>query len=194
MGLVFNFRTQEVVYTRCGNYGNILSHYFDKNFVKATFLLKQLLKSWFHKTFFREFLVFPHCDTLAWNWRPPTQFMDLLTKSSLKFAMITLRFLFAIGSDVREILSDLRNTNQQFQELTDFAEIQNSKFEGLKYCANKWNSFAVEIIRKYFKIWKKSDFIFILNLSNPTTKMFPLHSCIFFVVPLHHFFLKVDFF
>ena len=66
--------------------------------------------------------------------------MDLLTKSSLKFAMITLRFLFAIGSDVREILSDLRNPNQQFQELTDFAEIQNSKFEGLKYyCANKWN-------------------------------------------------------
>ena len=104
--------------------------------------------------------------------------MDLLTKSSLKFAMITLRFLFAIGSDVREILSDLRNPNQQFQELTDFAEIQNSKFEGLKYyCANKWNFFsffAVEIIRKTFMIWKKKQFYFCHELIKSHHKNFSI--------------------
>ena len=30
---------------QCGNYGNSLSHLFDKNFVKVTFLLKKILKS-----------------------------------------------------------------------------------------------------------------------------------------------------
>ena len=37
----------------CGNYGNSLSYFFDKNFVKPTDLLKKLLKSWFHEMFFR---------------------------------------------------------------------------------------------------------------------------------------------
>ena len=27
---------------QCGNYGNLLSHFFDKNFVKLTFLLKKI--------------------------------------------------------------------------------------------------------------------------------------------------------
>ena len=27
--------------SKCGNYGKSLSHYFDKNFVKVTFLLKK---------------------------------------------------------------------------------------------------------------------------------------------------------
>ena len=35
-----------ILYSQCGNYGNLLSHFFDKNFVKATFLLKKILKSW----------------------------------------------------------------------------------------------------------------------------------------------------
>jgi len=30
-----------VAVTQCGNYGNLLSHSFDKNFVKVTFLLKE---------------------------------------------------------------------------------------------------------------------------------------------------------
>ena len=40
----------------------ILSHIFGKNFVKVTFSLKNLLKSWFDEFFFseREFHVFPH--------------------------------------------------------------------------------------------------------------------------------------
>ena len=48
----------------CGNYGNILSHIFGKNFVKVTALLKELLKSWFDEIFFGEsnFFLFPHCD------------------------------------------------------------------------------------------------------------------------------------
>ena len=39
--------------TQCGNNINSLSYNFDKNFVKATFLLKKLLKSWFHEIFFQ---------------------------------------------------------------------------------------------------------------------------------------------
>ena len=31
--------------SQCGNYGNSLSRFFEKNFVKATFLLNKLLKS-----------------------------------------------------------------------------------------------------------------------------------------------------
>ena len=30
---------------QCGKFGNLVSHFFDKDFVKATFLLKKLLKS-----------------------------------------------------------------------------------------------------------------------------------------------------
>ena len=37
----------------CGNFGNLLSRIFSKNFVKATFLLKKLLNSWFDEIFFR---------------------------------------------------------------------------------------------------------------------------------------------
>ena len=37
---------------QCGNYRNLLSQFFDRYFVKATFLLKKLLNSWFHETFF----------------------------------------------------------------------------------------------------------------------------------------------
>ena len=39
------------VFFTCGNYGNSLSHFFDKNFVKATFLLNKLLKRWFDEFF-----------------------------------------------------------------------------------------------------------------------------------------------
>ena len=34
-------------------YGNSLSPFFDKNFVKATFLLKKLLNNWFHEFLLR---------------------------------------------------------------------------------------------------------------------------------------------
>ena len=37
-------------YTHCGNYRNLVSHFFGKNFVKAI-LLKKLLKSWFDEIF-----------------------------------------------------------------------------------------------------------------------------------------------
>ena len=38
--------------THCGNYGNLLSNFSGKNFVKPTFLLKKSLKSWFDEIFF----------------------------------------------------------------------------------------------------------------------------------------------
>ena len=37
---------------QCGNYGILVSHFFGKNFVKATVLLYKSLKSWFDKIFF----------------------------------------------------------------------------------------------------------------------------------------------
>ena len=51
----------------CGNYGNLLSHFFDKNFVKVTFYAKKLQSFDFTKYFFCEskFLVFPHCDEVV---------------------------------------------------------------------------------------------------------------------------------
>ena len=48
--------------TQCGNHRNLLSHFFDKNFVKAMFLPKELLKSCFHEIFsVRELFDFTHC-------------------------------------------------------------------------------------------------------------------------------------
>ena len=48
---------------QCGNYGNLLSHFFGKNFVKITVLLLRLLNSWFDEIFFGEskFISFSHC-------------------------------------------------------------------------------------------------------------------------------------
>ena len=50
-----------------GDYGNVLSHFFDKNFVKLTFLLKKILKSRFDEFFLDDskFFIFPHCETSA---------------------------------------------------------------------------------------------------------------------------------
>ena len=42
--------------TQCWNNRNFLSHFFDKNFVKPTVLIKTLLRSWFHEIF------------LSWEW------------------------------------------------------------------------------------------------------------------------------
>ena len=52
----------------CGNmYGNLLSRIFDKNFVKTTFLLKKLIKNWFHEKNFGERI---SCfSTLCWMRR-----------------------------------------------------------------------------------------------------------------------------
>ena len=48
---------------QCGNYGNLLSRFFGKSFVKVTVLLKKLLNSWFDEIFLgdSEFSIFPHC-------------------------------------------------------------------------------------------------------------------------------------
>ena len=49
--------------SHCGNYRNLFSHFFGKNFVKTTFLLMNLLNSWFDESFFGEskFFIFPQC-------------------------------------------------------------------------------------------------------------------------------------
>ena len=43
---------QSVSITQCGNYEILLSRFFDKNFVKVTFLLKKVLNSWFDEIFY----------------------------------------------------------------------------------------------------------------------------------------------
>ena len=63
-----------IVRAQCGNYGNLLSHFFDKIFMKATFLWKKLSKSWFHEIFFTLChswkysvkSIFIHCETKSW--------------------------------------------------------------------------------------------------------------------------------
>ena len=41
----------DFLWAQCGNYGNLLSRFFGKNFVKATYLLNKSLKSWFDGKF-----------------------------------------------------------------------------------------------------------------------------------------------
>ena len=48
--------------TQCANDGNSLSHFFDKNFVKATFSVKKILKMISRNLFIEgESIVFQHC-------------------------------------------------------------------------------------------------------------------------------------
>ena len=59
-----------IVGEKFASFTEILSHTFlTKNSWKAKFLLKKLLKSWFHEKFLgeREFLVFPHCTVLWYD-------------------------------------------------------------------------------------------------------------------------------
>ena len=51
--LALNFTWEKVMETQCGNYRNLLSHIFGKNFVTITHLLNKLLNSWFDEIFFR---------------------------------------------------------------------------------------------------------------------------------------------
>ena len=60
---VWKLRKFTLTHSQCGNCRNSLSHFFGKNFVKATFLLKKLVKRWFDEIFFGEskFFILPHC-------------------------------------------------------------------------------------------------------------------------------------
>ena len=42
-----------LIISQCGDFMNLLSRIFGKSFVKATFLLKKLLKTWFDEIFFQ---------------------------------------------------------------------------------------------------------------------------------------------
>ena len=45
---------EKIPWKQCGNYGNLLSHFFGKKFVKTTFLpAMNLLNSWFDEIFFQ---------------------------------------------------------------------------------------------------------------------------------------------
>ena len=49
----FSFSERTVCSAQCGNFRNSLSRIFGKKFVKATVLLKKLLKRWFDEIFFQ---------------------------------------------------------------------------------------------------------------------------------------------
>ena len=60
----------EVNSPHCGNYGNLLSLFFGKNFVKVMVLLTKLLNSWFDEKKNGEstFFIFPQCAlSLFWQ-------------------------------------------------------------------------------------------------------------------------------
>ena len=46
-------QSMEITERQCENYGDSLSNFLKKNFVKATVLLKKLLNSWFDESFSR---------------------------------------------------------------------------------------------------------------------------------------------
>ena len=56
---------------QCGNYGNLLSYFFGKKFVKTTYLVMNLLNSWFDEIPFqfsvRENFSFFHTVTGQWK-------------------------------------------------------------------------------------------------------------------------------
>ena len=80
--------------SQCGNYRNLVSYSFGKNFVKATFLLNKLLKSCFDEIFF--------------SVRPIFLFFHNVGLSLTLYSV-----------EKREILSHLRNisSNQLFSNL-----------------------------------------------------------------------------
>ena len=99
---------------QCGNDKNYLSHFFNKNFVKATGLLKKLLKSGFHEIFFgeTEFLIFPNCAQCGKKFTV-TQFF--IVKSILISRIFFSFFFFGwkLGF-LHEITSFSRNLNKVF--------------------------------------------------------------------------------
>ena len=82
--ILWNYHT-----VQCGNYGNSLSLFFGKNFVKLTVLLKQLTKELIWRNIFfgeREFLAFPQCDVASSNFfSKNVTFTKFCQKSESKF-------------------------------------------------------------------------------------------------------------
>ena len=95
--------------TQCGNYGNLLSRFFDKKGKqRATFLLKKLLR-WFCEMFFfgrSEFCIFQHC---VW---PFMQTSSIITVTKgLKTKLFLYLFFLKLSLNnffVREISKYLR--------------------------------------------------------------------------------------
>ena len=87
---------------QCGNYRNLLSNFFDKNFVKATFSLKNTLKSWYHATFLR----WEAISCFARHYDPFWNF-DLLTTmwKNEKFTLIEKIF-----REIKSLETSLANT------------------------------------------------------------------------------------
>ena len=61
----YRLRTNLSTWLQCANYGNLLSRFFDKKFVKPTFLLNKLPKRWFHEIEFSVRENFPLSTLMA---------------------------------------------------------------------------------------------------------------------------------
>ena len=79
--------------TQCGNDGNLLPHFFDKNFVKSIFLMKKLWKTWFHEFFFSGRVNFPVFHTVLQH-----QQLDLMFLCSFHECDCRLQILWYVTS------------------------------------------------------------------------------------------------
>ena len=115
----------------------MLPHFLDKNFVKATFLLHKLLKSWFHETFFR------------WEWI--SRFSTLCyTLDCLEIIRTILEFVLGVNIGVSSKLSWIGVTpNSSLRSIS--AVIAVISLTGLDLFGSK----SLEIIEvKFGALWR----------------------------------------
>ena len=99
---------------QCGNYGNLLSLFYGKNFVKVTFLLRNhVLDRWFDEFFFNEtrvnfcnfynynITVWKLCLTLFWQkFRESNVFTKQITKKLIWRNIFSVRLNFSFFHNV----------------------------------------------------------------------------------------------
>ena len=84
--------------SQCGTYRNLPSYFFDKNFVKATFLSIKLQNSWFHeiRNFIEsQFLIISHCGPSTFRSKFFPLFLSFALRTKLlvaaKCTLVTFR-------------------------------------------------------------------------------------------------------
>ena len=99
-----------MTWAQCGICRNSLSHFFDKNFVKVTFLLKNILKSWFDEIFLGDskFFIFPHCGAIMHIIGVSTQKIQIFTWTLLIYSVQNWTSIFQFtGKQMGNLASNL---------------------------------------------------------------------------------------
>ena len=83
---------------QCGKYGNLLSRFFGKNFVKAMHLLNKSLKSWFDgKNFQWEWIFYFSTDsTVTWKFTKFTGWLNFFFQTFRKFCVKSTHYCMLI--------------------------------------------------------------------------------------------------